>query len=68
MSNVKLLEVKPEEFDENFAYRFKALMSNVKQRKGRKMKKLLKSFKALMSNVKPFIGGTRMKNSVVSKL
>ena len=31
MSNVKLLEVKPEEFDENFAYRFKALMSNVKQ-------------------------------------
>ena len=43
-------------------------MSNVKQRKGRKMKKLLKSFKALMSNVKPFIGGTRMKNSVVSKL
>ena len=32
--------------------RFKALMSNVKQRKGRKMKKLLKSFKALMSNVK----------------
>ena len=46
MSNVKLLEVKPEEFDENFAYRFKALMSNVK----------------------PFIGGTRMKNSVVSKL
>ena len=31
MSNVKLLEVKPEKFDENFAYRFKALMSNVKQ-------------------------------------